>query len=250
MDTAQHKPIIVVISLLAATVLCLIFMPDSSVIDETGLADALPDTIGNYRGHDIRFCQDMQCMRSFTTNQLKNENICLSCGSDLNAWAPGEIQILPADTVILRKQYLHPSGRAIQVSIVISGKDRTSIHRPQMCLTGSGHQLVQRHSLDIDVKGRGTLKTTLLDTKLRNQRRYAYAYWFSSQDQETPYHLERMLWMGLDNLFKGKIQRWSYISLMTTRSEGSDEHLQELNSFISELYPLIRREGEGLKDET
>jgi hypothetical protein len=242
MERPPHKPIIVVVCLLTATVLSLLFMPDSSVIDETGLADALPDTIGDYRGYDIRFCQNRQCVKSFTEDQLSGNNTCNSCGSELHAWAPGEILMLPADTVIMRKQYINPTGRTIQVSIVISGKDRTSIHRPQMCLTGGGHQIIQRRSLNIDIKNSPPLKTTLLDTRHRDRQGYAYAYWFSSRDQETPYHLERMFWMGIDSLLKGKLQRWSYISLMTPRAENSDEHIKELTGFISELYPLIKKQ--------
>ena len=241
METAQHKPIIVVVCLLAATAICLFFMPESTVVEETGLAASLPDMIGAYRGHNISFCQNEQCMRSFTENELADSNSCNSCGSELNPWAPGELKILPADTVLLRKQYVNQAGRTIQVSIVISGRDRTSIHRPQMCLTGGGHQIIQRHSLNIEMRDRPPLKTTRLDTTHRGRQGYAYAYWFSSVDQETPYHLERMFWMGIDSLFKGKMQRWSYISLMTPRAEDSDAHIKELTSFISELYPLIKR---------
>ena len=63
------------------------------------------------------------------------------------ARAPGEVavaellrDILPADTGFSRKNYAFVADRTRDVflSIVLSGRDRTSIHRPELCLVGQG----------------------------------------------------------------------------------------------------------------
>jgi exosortase len=54
--------------------------------------------------------------------------------------SPAERDILPADTGYSRKNYAFVSDRTRDVflSIVLSGRDRTSIHRPELCLVGQG----------------------------------------------------------------------------------------------------------------
>ena len=51
-----------------------------------------------------------------------------------------EREILPPDTGYSRKLYvsLDDPGRRVFLSIVLSGRDRSSIHRPELCLVGQG----------------------------------------------------------------------------------------------------------------
>ena len=57
-----------------------------------------------------------------------------------------ERAILPPDTGYSRKNYISVQDRAQQVfvSIVLSGRDRTSIHRPELCLVGQGWTIQDR----------------------------------------------------------------------------------------------------------
>ena len=57
-----------------------------------------------------------------------------------------ERAILPPDTGYSRKNYISVQDRTQQVfvSIVLSGRDRTSIHRPELCLVGQGWTIQDR----------------------------------------------------------------------------------------------------------
>ena len=52
-----------------------------------------------------------------------------------------EINWLPADTSLGRRSYFAADGFGCVLSVVLMGTDRTSIHRPQICLTGQGWAL-------------------------------------------------------------------------------------------------------------
>ena len=54
------------------------------------------------------------------------------------AATPGEIATLPADTQIVRREYLDSAGDRIMASIVLSGGEKRSIHRPEVCLPAQG----------------------------------------------------------------------------------------------------------------
>ncbi len=51
-----------------------------------------------------------------------------------------EREILPPDTGFARKNYVAVAdpARPVFLSVVLSGRDRTSIHRPELCLVGQG----------------------------------------------------------------------------------------------------------------
>jgi exosortase len=59
---------------------------------------------------------------------------------------PIEREVLPPDTGFSRKNYesLHDRRQQVFVSIVLSGRDRTSIHRPELCLVGQGWTIAGR----------------------------------------------------------------------------------------------------------
>ena len=51
---------------------------------------------------------------------------------------PVELGNLPKDTTIGRRLFLAEDGFGAMFTVVLMGADRTSIHRPQICLTGQG----------------------------------------------------------------------------------------------------------------
>jgi exosortase len=59
---------------------------------------------------------------------------------------PIEREVLPPDTGFSRKSYvsLHNLNDRVFLSIVLSGRDRTSIHRPEICLVGQGWTITGR----------------------------------------------------------------------------------------------------------
>src|SRR5690606_1661415 len=57
-----------------------------------------------------------------------------------------ERDILPPDTGYSRRSYvaLHQPSRQVFLSIVLSGRDRSSIHRPELCVAGQGWTITGR----------------------------------------------------------------------------------------------------------
>jgi len=247
-QTAGNRQLVTVVLLLAATAILLALPGNAPVKGSAGIRMVLPERVGRYEARDILFCQNEQCLKSFVSTELENQAACPSCGGKLDDLSLGEKLVLPSDTIVLKKQYVHPSGRKMHVSVVLSGEEQKSIHRPQQCLPGQGHAIARNQVLDIPIPNREPLKVMLLDltTSVATLQGDSYrgtssfAYWFVGQDRETPYHLERLFWMAADRIFRNVAHRWAYIAIATDRREGSEEHIKQLTTFIATLHPLIQ----------
>jgi hypothetical protein len=163
---------------------------------------------------------------------------------------PEELSMLPKDTTYGRRAYQAPDGFQILVSVVLMGTDRTSIHRPEFCLTGQGWKI------DQPATGVEPVKLEVVDGKLLEYNRMLldkelaieggatvparglYLYWFSADGKETPGQMQRMWWMAGDLVRSGKLQRWAYIAYFTyCRPEQEQESLERLRKFIAASAP-------------
>ena len=244
MEIRALKPYFVVIGLLILTSLALAFTVDVNVTDQAGIKIFLPDQVGTWKGNEIRFCQAPACQETFGVNQLTNRDVCPKCGGKLESMTKAERDLLPLDTIVLKKRYDAPNGRVLFASIVMSGRERSSIHRPQICLVGQGNEIVHSDVLSVPMAGRAPLDVMVLDMLRRwrapdgRQGEYSsyYAYWFSGKGRETPYHLQRMFWMATDRIFLNRAHRWAYISVSGQRDEQK-AYEAEIREFVSRLYP-------------
>ena len=143
-----------------------------------------------------------------------------------------ELTWLPPDTLYGRRLYVGPDGFGMQMSVVLMGRDRTSIHKPEYCLPGQGARIEQTEQLAIPVQEPRayTLPVTrfLISQELerdgRRERLHGiYLYWFVADGQITADHNERMRWMTRDLLIKGTLQRWAYISCFSYCEPGHEE---------------------------
>jgi hypothetical protein len=245
METRVVKPYLTVILLMVVTSLALAYTVDVTVTDEAGIRVELPDVVGEWRGEEIRYCQHGACQRVFNVSNLAHRDACPSCGGSLDSMSKAEKDQLPEDTVLLKKRYFNPVGETIFASIVMSGRERASIHRPQICLVGQGNEILSSNVLDVPIEGRGPLKVMVLDmlyqTRTPDGRNLKsssyYAYWFVGKNRETPYHLERMFWMGADRILHNTSHRWAYIAVAGNRPEESTRHREQIAGFVSRLYP-------------
>lgn len=161
-----------------------------------------------------------------------------------------EAAILPSDTGLARAGYRDRLQRepAVLASIVLSGSDRSSIHRPELCLTGAGWTLSERRRAVWEVQGR-VIPVTLLRLEREmgiegeSTRIEAwYAYWFVGGKRMVRSHLERMAWTAWERLFRLRTQRWAYITLLTP-SEGEVAALLRLEAMAAALVPSILRDN-------
>ncbi|MFH0953380.1 MAG: exosortase-associated EpsI family protein [Verrucomicrobiota bacterium] len=247
METKALKPYFVIIGLMLVTVFAIAFTVDVRITDEAGVRIFLPDQVGEWRGQEMRFCQNPVCGKELRVADLKVPDVCPTCGGPLDTMTADEKAMLPPDTRILKKYYTNPSSRSLFVSIVLSGRERASIHRPQVCLVGQGNEIIHSYVLGVPLEGRKPLDVMVLDMLRRGRgadgKPYEnptfFAYWFVGKGRETPYHIQRMIWMATDRIFRNVSHRWAYIAVAGGRDEDSTAYQEQIRTFLHDLYPQV-----------
>lgn len=178
-----------------------------------------------------------------------------------NFWGKGqeisvaEKLVLPPDTQIERKIYSNVHQDEIQCSIVLSGVERRSIHRPEICLPGQGWTIRSSSIVPVRLSTGKTLrvKELLLDRDVvvgpNDKRRIeaVFDYWFIGKRIATPEHFIRVFYSAWDLLAHNINHRWAYVSVMslvqgTVRFDGKSlpETQEMLKNFIGEVTPTFQ----------
>lgn len=144
------------------------------------------------------------------------------------------VDALPADTSQAQMIYKDASGQPTLVTVVMMGTDRTSIHKPQFCLTGQGWAIDESRSSRATVHFNRPVSFDLPVMKLvasrsvdSNGQKSAlsgiYVYWFVAKDAYTEDHWQRMWWMAEHLAKRGELQRWAYISYFMPCAPGQED---------------------------
>ena len=235
----------------------------------------LPEELGPWRGERVWFCTSNQCARSWLESDLlrrRREDAedagedpaalapaepaalpCPACGAALAPISLGELTLLPDSTPIFRRIYRRPGHPDIMATVVFSGIERRSIHRPQVCLVGQGNLILDEYTRDT----RTSLTDPSLTMPLRvleithpdkdpatgrvlSQSPGIYAYWLFNPEHETVHHLARFARMMYDNCFRAYRPRWGYASISIARDPARPDEWQDaLDEFIPRFRPLI-----------
>jgi hypothetical protein len=159
-----------------------------------------------------------------------------------------EQQMLPPDTLYGRRIYTAPDNFKTLVSIVLMGTDRTSIHKPQYCLTGLGEQIVGSEVITIPIAAPHPYDLKVMKLTTRSQQNLGqgkmvpvsgtFLYWFVADGHLTPHHGERMWLMGRDLLTKGLLQRWAYVACYSRCLPGQEAAtLERMKQFVAASVP-------------
>ncbi len=163
---------------------------------------------------------------------------------------PIEREILPPDTGYSRRHYiaLHQPGHQVFFSIVLSGKDRTSIHRPELCVTGQGWTINGRstHEFKLSDQHQTKIPTTILQIEHeidggKKRLPALLAYWFVSSDRLVASHWERMLMGAWDRLRHGRADRWAYVLVQTDATDGEAAALARLQEVLDGTVPVFQK---------
>lgn len=165
--------------------------------------------------------------------------------------SPVEREVLPPDTGYSRRNYVSIQDRSRQVfvSIVLSGKDRTSIHRPELCVVGQGWNIVEREERTLRLGPGRELPVTLLriqrDLTDRAGERHTVscwlAYWFVGREVEVPSH-SAMIWRSsLDRLLHFRADRWAYVLAQAPFTAGEGEGVRQIEEVLGAVWPQVRR---------
>lgn len=167
-----------------------------------------------------------------------------------------ELKWLPEDTGIVKRSYLSYDARsryeAIFATLILSGNDPRSLHRPRVCLDGQGWTITSESVVPLKVNGH---PLEVMDFRIeRNEEDEAgnvvrvvahYVYWWIGQDRSTPHDWKRILYTDLDNLFRNVNNRWGYPSVMVqvdpNRENGDQEARLRAYHWIAEFAPTFQK---------
>ena len=215
----------VLLALGGATAAFCLFTPSPNTAPLAGVIMDLPEKIGAFTGKVI-------------------------------AATPGELAILPTDTQIVRREYTDTVGDRIMASIVLSGGEKRSIHRPEVCLPAQGWSMrggkVERVALadgsDLDVMNLSLVRQVEVGPGDRRNLYAHYFYWFVGKNVTTPNHWHRVFLTSYDRITKNLNHRWAYVIVMSIVTEGflpggksEPQTVQMLKEFTAEIAPTFMR---------
>jgi exosortase len=126
-----------------------------------------------------------------------------------------ELTVLPADTTIIKRRYVAPSGDWMVVSLVVGGKSKSSIHRPELCLPAQGFAM--RNPRTLDVGGRDW---RMIELSAKDSPSCGFAYTFFNQEgYSTASHVARIFRDVLDRSVLNRIDRWVMVSVHASRAD-------------------------------
>ncbi|MEI6534341.1 MAG: exosortase-associated EpsI family protein [Verrucomicrobiaceae bacterium] len=227
--------------LVVATAVICTLSPEIRVGAEVGVIMQLPEQTGPYRMLD-------------DANKKRNDADAV------------EKKFLPSDTEFAKAVYLtHPplsrDRDVISCEIVLSGAERRSIHRPEVCLVGQGWSILSSATRSIAMgEGRGLSVRDLYiernfavaDGKMKPLQAHFY-YWFVGADVTTSSHATR-IWLTLrDNILRSINHRWAYVTVLafagenftatelTERPRSDAETTQMMDEFIRLIAPKFQK---------
>jgi hypothetical protein len=228
---------IVVLVLAVVTISVCWLIPPASVGDETGVTMALPDNISGL------------------------------VGSAPLPVSQSEHEVLPPDTEFAGRTYGMPGVPEndgfdrVTLKIVLSGREKRSIHRPERCLPGQGWSVIGSQVVDVPLKSGHPLQVTALlltrpilsKTGETRPLNFCYLYWYVGRKVSTPYSAIRVLLTNWDLIVHRSNQRWAYVIVagfptdnLVPGGRTQEQTLDELKRFIALAAPtFIKAEMPG-----
>jgi EpsI family protein len=163
-----------------------------------------------------------------------------------------EREILPPDTGFSRKTYvaLADPSRPVFLSIVLSGRDRTSIHRPELCLVGQGWTIddTSGHRFAYPATGGGSdfpatvlhVRREVMTPRGRSSVPQLVAYWFVSSDAVVATHWERFLHDAWSRLRHLRADRWAYVLMQTDATDGEAAAFARMQAVLDQTLPAFQ----------
>ena len=238
MNKQATWPLVVVLALMVASAAILLRFQEVRRLGNPGVRvvrGELRDTAGTVVASNMVYLPET--VLSMTSTQLPISQL--------------ELGWLPPDTTYGRRRYLGTNGFYADVSVVLTGTDRTSIHQPQYCLTAQGFFIDRSDRLtipinrpvpyDLEVLRLTSTYTERLPDRAANTWRGIFVYWFVADRQMTSSHGTRMWWLARELLLTGVLQRWAYISFFTVcRPGGEEAAYAQLEQMIKAAVPDLQ----------
>ncbi len=145
---------------------------------------------------------------------------------------------LPPDTSFGQRLYTADDGFQSMINVVLMGADRTSIHKPEICLVGQGWQfdgaatrpekvrMTRPMAYELSVM-RVVAHIDTVDNGQPVKRSCVYTYWFVDGNRFTARHNEWKWWLVKDFLLTGVLDRWAYVTFLSICAPGQEEATYE-----------------------
>jgi len=161
-----------------------------------------------------------------------------------------ELQTLPKDTTFGKRRYWTTNGANADLSVVLMGQDRTSLHKPDFCLPGQGWTIEERELVNIKIERPHAydLPAMKLTASIRVKDeagnpflvRGIYVYWFVA-DKKLAATDQRMWSMVKNFLQTGTLERWAYISYFSRCLPGQEEQaFNQMKQIIAQSVPQFQ----------
>jgi len=163
-----------------------------------------------------------------------------------------ERDILPPDTGYSRMRYVAVADPARQVflSIVLSGRDRSSIHRPELCVVGQGWTIkaAGEHRFATPGERDENFPATILHVQREVQTPRGpvvvpqiVAYWFVGGDRVVATPWQRLALDAWNRVAHARADRWAYVLMQTDARDGEAAALARMQAVLDQTLPVFAR---------
>ncbi|MCB1278257.1 exosortase/archaeosortase family protein [Prosthecobacter sp.] len=198
-----------------------------------GLQPALPLSLGDYQGREYEM-----------TAQEKN--------------------LLDEGVRLSRNVYASSTGRQIMATVILSGFEKRSLHRPEVCLPNQGWTVTDRTPIPLRLEDGREITVMMMrifrDVEprpgVRIRTRALNFYWYIGSNGTTcPEHYEHVFLSYYDSVFRNIQHRWAMASIYVPLPEqrvGQEDPIIELSAmedsraFIAQLAPAFMLKNQDL----
>ena len=152
--------------------------------------------------------------------------------SERSGISEAEREGLPPDTEVVKCRYALPDGNWFQVTAVIGGRSRDSIHRPERCLPAQGFQMMSPRDVEIEGVGWHVVE---LARRAATSMGFAYTF-FNQEGYSTGSHFRRIFRDVWDRSVRGRINRWVMLTVFSSVSNEA-----ALSAFLDRMKEVVVR---------
>lgn len=168
-----------------------------------------------------------------------------------------EKNLLDEGVRLARNVYASTAGRQIMATVILSGFEKRSLHRPEVCLPNQGWTVTDRTQIPLQMKDGREISIMMMrifrDSEpqpgVKVRTRAINFYWYIGSDGSScADHYEHVFLSYYDAVFRNIQHRWSMASIYVPLPEqrvGQEDPMQELNAaedaraFLSQLAPAF-----------
>ncbi len=169
-----------------------------------------------------------------------------------------EHAVLPPDTGFSRRDYVNLANaqQRVFLSIVLSGRDRSSIHRPELCVVAQGWTIraVTEHRFSAAGRSPASFPATVLHVQRAVQTPRGavlvpqlIVYWFVGGDTVEPTYWKRLACDAWNRVVHARADRWAYVLMQSDARDGDAAALNRMQVVLDQTLPVFANPPDARK---